>query len=96
MKNPSIKNVQIILDFLETKRDFTEMISLKSLPRESSRRYRVFKVRYLDKSDELSTLRIELDLKKEKISSGSWGDKALQTIKIKSFSTHRIDCAPND
>lgn len=73
-----------INDLMESLEDFKDLVSLKQLIDKSSNTVKVFKLRYLNQNKKLIVLRIELNLKKQKISYGLWKDNVLHTKKFSS------------
>lgn len=90
MKKFNSISFQIILDFLVTLNDYHELISLKTIPGENSKKYKVFKISYLKSDGDSMLLRIELDYKKNKLSYTTWGFSEFQTIKFESFTIYHI------
>jgi hypothetical protein len=90
MKNFISDSVRIMLDFLETLEGYHELISLKTIQNENTEKYKIFKIHYLNQSGDNITLRIELDFKKNKLSSGTWGLSELQTTKFEIFTSYHI------
>lgn len=71
-------------DLIESIEDFKDFVSLKQFIDQSSKTVKLFKLRYLNTSGKLVVMRIELNLKKHKISYGLWKDNVLQTKKFSS------------
>ncbi|TYA69969.1 hypothetical protein [Seonamhaeicola marinus] len=79
------KPLLIIDGFINTLEDFKEFSSFKLVKSESSKKYGVFKFTYVNKELKEVVLRIELNMKNEKLSYGKWDDNSLQTLKFKHF-----------
>lgn len=79
------KSLLIINGFINTLKDFNEFSSFKLIKAQSSKKYGVFKFTYLNTDSKEVVLRIELNMKTEKLSYGKWDDNSLQTVKFKHF-----------
>lgn len=79
------KELEILYAYLKTIKDFRELLHLKFSKKKSGEAYKVYKLTYLNDTDEEVVLQIELNQKKEKLSFGLWNSTALQTIKFKHF-----------
>jgi hypothetical protein len=77
-----------INDLVTSFEDFKDLISLKQMTEQSSAKIKLFKLKYLNTSGKLVVMRIELNLKKHKISYGLWKANVLHTKKFSSYSTN--------
>ena len=91
MKSASQNTIGVILDYLESRKDYRDLLSIKAVVKDSSKKLKVFKVGYLDQSKEKQVLRMEVDLKKQKLSSGKWGNHEFLTVKFKSFTERTVE-----
>ena len=76
---------QIITDFLRTLDDYHEFVSLKSIQEDNSHTYKVYRIRYQTQNSNIRTIRVELNLKKNKLSFAPWGIAGFQTIRFETF-----------
>lgn len=76
--------IKLVIDLVESIEDYEELASLKQILSKSTKSIKLFKLKYLDSDGIYHVLRIELNLKKNKISYGMWNETVLFTKKIAS------------
>ena len=80
------KSFHVINSFIDNQlEDFYKLYSLKLIKSQSSEEYNTYKFTYLNEKLKKKTLRMEINLTKEKLSFGDWKDSSLQTVKFKNI-----------